>query len=339
MLETGQNWELFGYDMRDLGKHWLAAWRGLLWADDSPIRIRLDDVVFLHSKSSPPALYQAGAQVAEAPFACEAVLLPEELALSRVLKLPQAVDGSLDAVIALEVNANSPFSADDTRYGWKIVSREESYLHIVLVIVSISAVMAYLAREYDLHEPSAREVWVNTAGSQVVVRGFGEDKREVRYRQRLIRCGALLALTAALVLLVAGVAAGAKRGELLQIEALATAVQREAADASAMRTLLAQANESIVGASRVIALHPSPHFEIARLTQLFDDDVHILQFTMIGRELRLRGRAKDASLVMQKLIDEPAYAEVTAPQAIVKVARSDMEQFSLNINLADGASG
>ena len=31
MLESGQNWELFGYDMRNLGRHWVEAWRDLLW--------------------------------------------------------------------------------------------------------------------------------------------------------------------------------------------------------------------------------------------------------------------------------------------------------------------
>jgi hypothetical protein len=42
---------------------------------------------------------------------------------------------------------------------------------------------------------------------------------------------------------------------------------------------------------------------------------------------------------MQKLTNEPAYVEVTAPQAIVKVGNSGLEQFSLNINLGDGVSG
>ena len=53
----------------------------------------------------------------------------------------------------------------------------------------------------------------------------------------------------------------------------------------------------------------------------------------------LRGRAMDAASIMQKLTDEPAYGEVTAPQAIVKVGNTGLEQFSLNINLDAGTSG
>jgi hypothetical protein len=41
--------------------------------------------------------------------------------------------------------------------------------------------------------------------------------------------------------------------------------------------------------------------------------------------------------VMEKLTNEQDYVEVTAPAAIVKVAKSDLEQFSLNILLAERA--
>jgi hypothetical protein len=149
----------------------------------------------------------------------------------------------------------------------------------------------------------------------------------------------MLAISAALVLLIAGIAAGAKRVELLHVETLVANTQREAAEASAMRNSLAQANEIIGAANKLVDLYPNPYYEIARLTQLLGDDAHIVQFAMSGREIRLRGRARDAASVMQKLTNEPAYVEVTAPQAIVKVGNSGLEQFSLNINLGDGVSG
>ena len=44
-VNRDQQWTLFGYDTRQVGQHWLAAWRDLLWGDDSPLRQRLDEVV------------------------------------------------------------------------------------------------------------------------------------------------------------------------------------------------------------------------------------------------------------------------------------------------------
>ena len=48
------------------------------------------------------------------------------------------------------------------------------------------------------------------------------------------------------------------------------------------------------------------------------------------------GRAEDAAAVMQLLTGEPDYAEVASPQAIVKVANSGLEQFTLDLTLAGG---
>ena len=102
MSDVGQNWELFGYDMRQLGRHWFAAWHDLLWADESPVRRRLGDVVQLHSDDG-DILYQAGRPSAPAPFECEAILLPDELVLTRMLRLPASAEAHLESVITMEV--------------------------------------------------------------------------------------------------------------------------------------------------------------------------------------------------------------------------------------------
>ena len=336
-MDKGQQWELFGYDVRHLGKHWLAAWRGLIWLPDSPVRQRFDEVVCLHHDTD-STLYQAGEPTGSAPFDCEALLLPDELVLSRSLSFPLAVEGDLEAALSLELSANSPFSADDTASGWRIVDRDSSQLRVVLVVVSRSAVMAWMGTQYDLHDPGAREVWADFDGSKVVVRGFGESRRESRYKRRLLRSTLVVALGAGLLLLMAAVAAGTKRAELAQLESLAASTQREAAEPSRMRARVALASETVNAAQALIAAHPNPHYEIARLTKLLSDAAHVVQFSMKGREIRLRGRAEDAAAVMQILTGEADYVEVTAPAAIIKVANSGLEQFSLNLTLEEAGA-
>ena len=338
MLGSEQNWEIFGYDTRQLGRHWIAAWQELLWADDSPVRQRLDEVVLLHSENG-TQLYHAGAPCAQSGHACEAVLLPEEMMLARHVKLPVSADAYLDTALDLEANANSPFASSDTACGWRIVGGNGKQLDIVLVIVSISSVMAYLGRQYDIHDPHSHEIWVSVEGAMVVIRGFGEKARDHKYRRRLVRAGVSVGACALMVLLIFSMAAGSKRAELMQLEESAAAVQKEAAAASRMRSSLAQANETVGAVNEIIASYPNPHLEIARLTALLGDEVFINQFSMDGREIRLRGQAVDAASVMQILNDDPAYAEVTAPQAIVKLGNTGLEQFSLNIALRNGAAG
>jgi hypothetical protein len=257
--------------------------------------------------------------------------------LARTLSLPLAAEGSLEQVLALEVNANSPFAPDDTGHGWRILHRSDSQLQVQLVIVSLSAVMTYLGQQYDIHDPRAREVWARSSGELVVIQGFGEQLREQRYRKRLLRCAAMLACAALLVLAGFAVAAGFKGAEAARVAAMADRVQAEAASASRLRSSLSRANETIAAVNQVTAAYPNPHRELARLTRLLDDTASVERFSMKGLEIDLRGRAADAAAIMELLTDQPQYEQVTAPRAITRLGNTGLEQFHLNIRLRPGA--
>lgn len=338
MFDTAQSWEVFGYDTRQIGRHWIAAWRDLVWAENSPIRRHLDEVVQLRSGND-TYLYQSGELCPQAPFECQAILLPEELTLSRRLRLPIAAEGHLDAALALEVGANSPFAPEDTAHGWKLVSRDQSHLEVIVSIVSISTVMTHLGKQYDIHDPTSQEVWVKVDDSMMLINGFGEGQRASKYRSRLVRSGFGLGLCLLLVLLTVGAATAAKRAELLQLEEISRDMKAAAGEASRMRLALAVANDTVGAVNEVVATYPSPHVEIARLTSLLGDDVSLGRFSIKGKDIRIQGRAVNAASVMQLLTDEPAYSQVSAPQAISRVGNSGLEQFYLDIKLAGGDSG
>lgn len=332
MFESGQNWELFGYDMRNLGKHFNAAWRELLWAYDSPVRSHLDEPVNLRTPSGISS-YQAGQPRGAAETNCTAVLLPDELVLTRVLRLPLAVEADLEEVLALEVNSSSPFAAEDTGYGWTLVTRDDQFLQVVLVIVSMSSAMTHVGHQYDSHDAQAQEVWVEVEGRMIVIRGFGEGRREEYYRRRLFKVGSMLAAAAVVLLLIAAAGAGFKKLELDNLEQIATVAEREAEQATRMRNTLSAANETTAAVDEVSQLYPSPHLELARLSQLLADDAYVERLSINGREIDLRGRAADAAEIMQLLSKQPEYAAVTTASAIRKIAGTDVEQFHLKILL------
>ena len=74
-----------------------------------------------------------------------------------------------------------------------------------------------------------------------------------------------------------------------------------------------------------------------QLTSLLDDDAFLQEFKINGNKIRLRGRAKDAAQLMQRLTDEKNYANVSAPQAITRLGNSGMEQFFLDLEIYDEA--
>jgi general secretion pathway protein L len=337
MLQKGQNWDLFGYDVRQLLRLWWSAWREFLWGYDSPVKARLDEGMRVYSEEG-QAYYHAGQPVdgkhSLGNVDCEAVLLPESLVLEKMLLLPAAAASEIDQVMAMEVNAYSPFPDNDTGFGWKLVGRDEKQLRVQLAIVSLSTAMSYLGQQYDCHDVRAREVWAHVGGSVIVLSGFGEEKRLARYNKRLQKVASTLAYCSVLVILIFAAAAGSKYVELQQLRNLSDTTKSEASKAIRMRRAILNANETIVAVNDLKSLFPSPHVEMVRLSQLLGDDAYLIHFRMQGSNLDIRGVADDAAVVVEQLTDESAYARVAAPQAITKYFNSDREQFFLNIELA-----
>lgn len=332
-MATNQ-FEVFGVDMRDVGRLWLAAWRDALFGDDSPIRQQLDSMVSLTKSDGSVTTHQAGREINHDPVALEAVAAPDELVLSRTLHLPAIAEADLDAALALEVSASSPFAPDDTAAGWRI-SRSENgdQLRVDLAIVSRGAAMAHLSETHGIHDPTAKELWADCDGNWVVIRGFGEGRRERDYRRRLFWAGGFIAASMILVVAIAGLSSFLSGRDLNNLAGMQEETRAAAREALTLRDELAEVNTAIIELNTLRRELPSPQREIARLTELLPDSAYIVQYTQNGRNIRLRGRATDAATLQQALTDEPIFLSVTAPQAISRVGSTDVEQFFLDLEL------
>ena len=330
MRQSAQQWDLFGFDVRLLGKYWRSAWREFLWGASSPVKSRLDEVVKLCSEST-VTYYHAGHVVDEAVTECEAILLPETLVLARSIEMPLAVENDLDPAMAMEVLANSPFPESDTGYGWVISGRNDTNFQIQLAIVSLSSTMSYLGRTHDSHQADAQEVWALVDGSPVVLTGFGENRRLQRYNKRLLRVAGMLACSVVLLALIFGVASGVKNLELKRYQSLSDEVASQARNASDMRSALVAANETISVVNDLVTDRPNPRYVLAKLTHLLQDDASLVNFSLKGRQLKFLGRASNAAEVIQTLTKEPTFAKVESRSAITKIGA--LEQFTLEIEL------
>ncbi|GAB3281331.1 general secretion pathway protein GspL [Parahaliea aestuarii] len=332
---TGQQWQLFGYDVRHLGQYWQRAWAEFLWGDHSPVRARLDEVVELQGESGAQC-FHSGVPVAAQQAECRAILLPESLVLFRTLRLPRAAEAELDAVMALEVSSNSPFPAQDTASGWSLLARNDTSLQVQLAITSLSAAMTYLGSRYDIHDVNEREVWAQSGERPIVLRGFGEGHRLARYKRRLLRMGGFVVMAVLLLLAILLVSVGGKFMEMQQYRELSERVTAETREAAEYRELLAAANQTITSVDKVSRQYPNPHVELARLTGLLGDDAHIVELSVRGTEMRLRGRSTDAASVIEKLTSVPAFSEVSAEQGgITKLGNTGLEQFYVTIRLRE----
>ncbi len=339
---------VFGYDLRDYGRLWLSAWRDLLLGDDSPIRAALDSIVVLTFPDGSRQTFQAGqpleatssaVPLPEAPEAQalethRAVALSEELVLSRTLQLPALAETDLEAALSLEVGASSPFAPDDTAAGWRLWRSESGTdLHVDLVLVSRSAVMAYLGEAWNLHSPQSTEVWAPVANRWVVVRGFGEFKREKEYKRRLLRSAAMVSVCLLLFLAIVGASTLFSGMRLAKLETIQTQVLADSKTAMQLRDRLSAVNGIVTELNTLSKRLPSPQRELARLTEFVPNSAYITQYTQNGRDIRLRGRGKDGATLQQELTEKPIYASVKSSQAISRVGNSELDQFVLDLQL------
>jgi len=338
MLEASQPWSLFGYDVRRITHYFRAGWRDFLWGDSSAVLGVIDEVVSTRDASGKLGYFRAGRQVAapESPDAviARAVVLPDDLVLSKTLRVPVAAESDLESMLSLEVTSSSPFSREDTCYGWLLSERNSADIVVQLAISSKSAVMAFVASITGEHDVDANEIWAPVQGRMVILAGFGEAARLKRNRRRLVRMSALLGYCVLAIMLLAAFSAGAKYLELQKVRTIQQKVEMAAGDAVARRTALASAKAKIESINGLLAEHPSPYRELKRLSALLDDDTWLGLAEIEGAAIKIEGQSSDASAVMQQLLRQPAYSRVDAPVAIRKIGPGS-EHFVLKISLAD----
>lgn len=339
MLEASQPWSLFGFDIRRGLHYFRAGWRDFLWDDASVVLGAIDEVVAAHQATGEVRYFKAGklVQAPDAPgdVAARAIVLPDHLVLCKTLPVPAAAEADLDSMLALEVTSSSPFPKADTSSGWLISDRRPDEILVQLVITSKSAVMSYIAANMEHQAIGACEVWAQVADRMVVVSGFGEAPRLQRNRRRLVRMAAIVAYCLLAVMLLVALTAGAKYLELRKVRATQEQVEKSASDAVVLRTALASSKAMIAEVNGLLAANPSPRRELQRLSALLDDDTWLVEAEIQGSAIKIEGESSDASAVMQKLLNQPAYARVEAPVAIRK-SGTDSEHFVLKLTLAGG---
>jgi len=241
------------------------------------------------------------------------------------------VESELDSVVALEVISRSPFSSEDTRFGWTVTGRDSDTITVDMAIVSAVTVQRFLSQS---DAPDDAEIWAEADGQFVVIRGYGEGRRDALYRRRLMRVGAFVAGSLVLVLAVVATLAALRALEANRMESLLASYEVRARDAVAARDRLRAAESTLVAAQSARANEANPHGVIALLTEVLDDRSYVEQLTVRGRDVKLRGRSSNAASVMESLTREARFARVTAPQAIRRIGATGEELYYLDIRVA-----
>lgn len=332
-------WSLFGLDLERFAGSVVLGVRQLLWGSESgllrrfmpPARLRGDVQRIEERDAAGFGLSVDSSEVAGAT----AVLLPDDVVLTRRIELPVMAEAELAAIAMLEAEANSPFSKEDTSFGWRVLSRDASQLILILAIASRRAIDSHLGAmladsRYDFGEV---EVWASHEGKLIQFSGFGEALRKSEYVATLSRSAAKIALLALAVAALVWWPAGALSIKERQLKDMLKETELRAGTATAARTSLIDMEDRLTAASEFYAdrlLYDRWLDEVATLTP---DSAYLTSMSFDKDRLTISGQAANAAALQTTLASADLLDEVTAPSAFTRDRRTGKERFTLTMQL------
>lgn len=267
-----------------------------------------------------------------------ALQLPAERVLERRLLLPPLAPDDLAQAVQLDVAASSPFGAAQTVHGWSVRRAADQLVQVDVAIASRPQVeQALQAAGFD--PAQAPEVWVlppaadGASVQPVVLRGFGEDRRERLVRQGLTRRLWLLALLLALLAALVITPTALVRARAQQAQQAFAALQKQAAPQLAQREALMQRLARLQAVGQVyqqqLALPPV----LDLLTRALPDGAWLTGLRLEGTKLVLNGQADDAAALVQRLAREPGAHDVRLASPATRGAGATKETFIIELRL------
>ncbi|MBU2887576.1 PilN domain-containing protein [Gilvimarinus agarilyticus] len=329
MKSSTSNWNLFGVDLSTVLTGYLSAWKETFWLQGSWGRRHLDLPVEVHDFASSDAAVGSADKL-------QAWRLNDDYVLFRELHLPvQVASSAIEGIVTAEVNVASPFPAEDTVFGWKVINRQADIVDVVVAISSRHTLnQLFAALPESLRDTQHQfEVWAEFKGESIVIEGFAERRRNTLYRRRLVMLAAALLVSASLLVLAAAAPVVQKKLELSYLQDLHQQARADAREAVSLRTQLAQKNDQIAALNSAFRQSVEPLGSLALLTYSIPESGWLLSFEQRGNRIEIQGLAENAATLMQDLSGIELFEQVRPTSAIRKTGNQAKERYQLEILL------
>ncbi|WP_198147367.1 PilN domain-containing protein [Gilvimarinus polysaccharolyticus] len=327
-MSSKNQWELFGFDLSQLGGLLGRVWRDVFWTYHSPIRQKLDEPVLAHRWQA-----DAAAPLLADADKCQAVVLPDTHVLTRHLTLPRAALANLPQIVAAEVTAASPFLADDTAVGQRVDDAGGKTVALSLALASRAGVMSLLHSVNPDIASNDYEIWAESQDKIIILEGFAEPQRNARYLQRLTRLSIYSAVALVAVAVLLALPWMYQSYRLNKIETELQQSRLEARNAMQLRTQLADNNTRINILQTEVNIAAKPLAPLAVLTTSLGDDNWLGSYEQAGNKVTIDGYANDAAALIQQLTANTYFNGVKPLSAIRKVGNDGVERFRLELQL------
>lgn len=263
----------------------------------------------------------------------EAILLPDQSALIREIVVPEALEGYLEEAVSLELQNCSPFSADQTRGGWKLTSRNGGQLCVSIAISSAEAIET--VRSAFPRAALDGEVWARAPGGYVELSGYGGGRRKTAYMKRLSRLIGWFLGALALCLILLSVPAWLAAIRANQYSEQFGEARADSAQASVLRDDLEIYRQAVETAKSVEQSRENYAVWLHLLSEVTPDSVFLNRAEFKGQTLSISGYALDAADYQSNLVESGFFLDLEATTAFTRNPNMGLEQFSFGLELGD----
>ncbi|WP_394680541.1 PilN domain-containing protein [uncultured Comamonas sp.] len=276
-----------------------------------------------------------------------ALELPEHMVLRKTVALPALDPQDCASAAELEVQAISPFAADDLLWGYTELSRSSKAVKLLVVLASRAQTEPYLQAQVaqQLHLQTLKgqskaesleqpEVWVFAPERRpVVFQGFGEQARYALGRKRLWWNVAGVALAVLLLAAIAATPTAQLRMRAIEATHAYEGMAAKTADVVAKRDTLIQSADKVAGLSELLAERIDGVQVLSMLTNVLPDDTALQSARIQGSKVTISGLTENASALMQKLSNQEGVKDVRAPSAATRMGGGNKESFTIELGL------
>ena len=342
MASAGDNtsqWSLFGLDLERYLRSIALGVHQLFWGSESglqrlflPQSLLLGDTQHLDMRDAESFCLLVDSS---ASLDSTSVLLPDDLVLTKLIELPVIAEPDLESLVRLEAELNSPFPVEDTSCGYRILSRDELQLTLILAIASRNAIESYLdVMRADARFDSGRtEVWASHEGRLVQFAGFGEAQRKTDYLAKVSRSAMKVGLLSLAMAVIVWWPAWALSIKEQQLQELLAETEMRAGTATAARNSLIDMEDRLTAASAFYADRLLYDRWLDHVAALTPDSAYFTSMSFDKDRLTIAGQAANAAELQTTLANAEILSEVTAPSAFTRDRRTDKERFTLTMQL------
>jgi len=238
--------------------------------------------------------------------------------LVRSFVLPAAASGDLRQAIAFQIERKTPFETSDVHFDYRTLRRDADARQIEAMVAIVPRALA----EEAVRQAAA----LGLHATEIIAEGQGEpiaiSLPEGSSRRRSVRSGFNLVLAViAILLLVAAVAIPLekRRAAADRFDAQVRALKTDAEEAMRLRDEIERHRAALAFLRDRKREQASAVVILGRLTELFPDDVWLLQLHLTDDRVRVSGYAPNASSLVALIdgaegFDTPRFLSPVTPE-------------------------